>query len=152
MTENSFQYITFFLDQEEYALELLKIKEIIAFRPLTRVPGMGGFIKGILNLRGVILPVFDPREKFALPPRPYEAHTVILILELAGRLVGLIVDRASDVVDLAQESIQPPPAFSTPIQKDYIQGIGSVEDRLVILLNADRLLNEQEIEALDKTG
>jgi purine-binding chemotaxis protein CheW len=148
----STQYITFFLDQEEYALELLKIREIIAFRPLTRVPRMGGFIKGILNLRGVILPVFDPREKFGLPPRPYEGHTVILILELAGRLLGLIVDEASDVIDLAPEVIQPTPAFSTPIQSDYIQGIGSIEDRLVVLLNADCLLNEQEIEALDKTG
>lgn len=146
------QYITFFLDQEEYALELLKIKEIIAFRPLTRVPRMGGFIQGILNLRGVILPVFDPRKKFDLPPRPYDPHTMILILELAGRLVGLIVDTASDVVDLTPEAIQPTPDFSAPIQSDYIQGIGSVEDRLVILLNADRLLNEQEIEALDKAG
>lgn len=152
MIDTIIQYITFFLDQEEYALELLKIKEIIAFRPLTRVPRMGGFIKGILNLRGVILPVFDPRKKFDLPPRPYDPHTVILILELAGRLVGLIVDTASDVVDLTPEAIQPTPAFSTPIQSDYIQGIGSIEDRLVILLNADRLLNEQEIEALDKTG
>lgn len=146
------QYITFFLDQEEYALELLKIKEIIAFRPLTRVPRMGGFVKGILNLRGVILPVFDPREKFDLPPRPDNIHSVILILELAGRLVGLMVDNASDVIDLTPEAIQPTPAFSTPIQSDYIQGIGSVEDRLVILLNADRLLNDQEIEALDKAG
>lgn len=143
------QYITFFLDQEEYALELLKIKEIIAFRPLTRVPRMGGFIKGILNLRGVILPIFDPREKFGLPSRIYDPHTVIMILELAGRLVGLIVDSASDVIDLAPEAIQPTPSFSTSIQSDYIQGIGSIEDRLVILLNADRLLNEQEIEALD---
>jgi purine-binding chemotaxis protein CheW len=146
------QYITFFLDQEEYALELMKIKEIIAFRPLTRVPRMGGFIKGILNLRGVILPVFDPREKFGLSPRPYDPHTMIMILELAGRLVGLIVDTASDVVDLLPEAIQPTPAFSTPIQSDYIQGIGSMEDRLVVLLNADRLLNAREIEALDKTG
>ncbi|MFH0786315.1 MAG: chemotaxis protein CheW [Pseudomonadota bacterium] len=146
------QYITFFLDQEEYALELLKIKEIIAYHPLTRVPRMGGFIKGILNLRGVILPVFDPREKFGLPPRPYESHTVILILELAGRLLGLIVDEASDVIDLAPEVIQPTPDFSTSIQSEYIQGIGTIEDRLVVLLNADRLLNEQEIEALDKTS
>jgi purine-binding chemotaxis protein CheW len=145
------QYITFFLDQEEYALELLKIKEIIAFRPLTRVPGMGEFIKGILNLRGVILPVFDPREKFDLPARPYDNHTVIFIVELAGRLVGLIVDMASDVIDLDQQTIQPTPAFSTPVQSDYIQGIGSIENRLVILLNVDRLLDEQEIAALDKT-
>ena len=145
------QYISFFLDQEEYALELLKIKEIIAFHPLTRVPRMGGFIKGILNLRGVILPVFDPREKFGLPARPYDAHTVIFIMELVGRLVGLIVDMASDVIDLDPQTIQPTPAFSTPVQSDYIQGIGSIEDRLVILLNADRLLDEQEIAALDKT-
>jgi len=148
---DTIQYITFFLDQEEYALELLKIKEIIAFRHLTRVPRMGGFIKGILNLRGVILPVFDPREKFGLPSRAYDSHTVIFIMELAGRLVGLIVDMASDVIDLAPEAIQPTPAFSTPIQSDYIQGIGSIEDHLVILLNADRLLDEQEIAALDKT-
>jgi purine-binding chemotaxis protein CheW len=145
------QYITFFLDREEYALELLKVKEIIAFRSLTRVPRMGGFIKGILNLRGVIIPVFDPREKFGLSSRDYDTHTVIFILELAGRLFGLIVDTASDVIDLDAKDIQPTPAFSTPIQSDYIQGIGSIEDRLVVLLNADRLLNEQEISALDKT-
>jgi purine-binding chemotaxis protein CheW len=148
---DTIQYITFFLDQEEYALELLKIKEIIAFRPLTRVPRMGGFIKGILNLRGVILPVFDPREKFGLPSRAYNSHTVIFIMELAGRLVGLIVDMASDVIDLPKDDIQSTPAFSTPIQSDYIQGIGSIEDRLVVLLNAERLLDEQEIAALDKT-
>ncbi|MFA4915878.1 MAG: chemotaxis protein CheW [Syntrophales bacterium] len=149
---DSIQYITFFLDQEEYALELLKVKEIIANRPLTRVPGMGGFIKGILNLRGVILPVFDPREKFDLPSRAYDSRTVILILELAGRLVGIVVDMASDVVDISPEAIQPTPAFSTPIETEYIHGITSIEDRLVIILNADRLLNEQDIDALDKTG
>jgi purine-binding chemotaxis protein CheW len=145
------QYITFLLDREEYALELLKVKEIIAYRSLTRVPRMGGFIKGILNLRGVIIPVFDPREKFGLSARDYDAHTVIFILELAGRLFGLIVDAASDVIELETKDVQPTPAFSTPIQSDYIQGIGSVEDRLVILLNADCLLNDQEMAALDKS-
>ncbi len=144
------QYITFFLDQEEYALELLKVKEIIPFRPLTRVPLLGGFIQGILNLRGVILPVFDPRNKFGLPPRTYDPHTVIFILELAGRLFGLIVDAASDVIEVAPEDIQPTPAFSSLIRGEYLQGVCSWDDRLIILLNAERLLSEQEMAALDQ--
>lgn len=143
------QYITFLLDQEEYALELLKIREIIAFRPLTRVPGLGGFIKGILNLRGVIVPVFDPREKFGLPRRDYDPHTVIFILELMGRLMGLVVDSACDVIELHPQDIQPTPAFSTPIAREYIRGIGSVDERMVVLLDADGLLNDQELAALD---
>ena len=146
------QYITFFLDHEEYALELLKVKEIIAYRPLTRVPRLGEFIKGILNLRGVIIPVFDPRKKFDLPPRENGPQSVIIIVELAGRLMGLLVDAAHDVLDLTPEEIQAPPAFSTPIQSAYIKGIGTKESGLVILLDADRLLNDEEIEALDKTG
>lgn len=143
------QYITFFLDQEEYALELLKIREIIAYRPLTRVPGLGGFVQGILNLRGVVIPVFDPREKFGLPRRDYDPHSVIFILELAGRLMGLVVDSACDVIDLDPKDIQPTPAFSTPIERSYIQGIGSADGRMIVLLDADRLLNEQELAALD---
>jgi purine-binding chemotaxis protein CheW len=151
MTE-TIQYITFSLDQEEYALELLKVKEIIAYRPLTRVPNLGEFIRGVLNLRGVILPVFDPRKKFDLPPRESSPQAVILILEIAGRLMGLLVDAAHDVLDLAPEAIQPPPAFSTPIQRAFIKGIGTKESGLIIILDADRLLNEEEIEALDKTA
>jgi purine-binding chemotaxis protein CheW len=145
-------YITFFLDQEEYAIELSQVKEVIAYRPLTWVPKMGEFIKGLLNLRGIILPVFDLRIKFDLPPKVYDSHTVILVLELAGRLMGVIVDTASDVIELSLESIQPTPQFSTPVKTDYIKGIGTREDRMIILLEAERLLSEQEIEALDQAG
>jgi purine-binding chemotaxis protein CheW len=100
----------------------------------------------------VIIPVFDPRKKFDLPPRENGPQAVIIIVELAGRLMGLLVDAAHDVLDLTPEEIQAPPAFSTPVQSAYIKGIGTKESGLVILLDADRLLNDEEIEALDKTG
>ncbi len=143
------QYVTFYLDDEEYGIEIHKIKEIIGSRRFTRIPGFSSVVKGMINLRGVILPVFDLRLKLGLPPREYNKFSVIFVVEIAGRVMGIIVDRTSDVVSLHPEEILPAPSLPTSIRTEYIKSVAQQDDRLIILLNLERALNEKELEELD---
>ena len=143
------QYVIFSLDEQIYGIEILKIKEVVSYRKTTPLPNMRGFIKGIINLRGVILPVFDLREKFGLPEKTYTFFHSIIVMEILGRVMGVIVDEISDVVELFPEQVQATANLPPGVQAEYIKGIGKKEHGLIILLNVDRLLSAEELESLD---
>jgi purine-binding chemotaxis protein CheW len=143
------QYVIFSLSEQIYGIEILKIREVVSYRKITPLPNMRGFIKGIINLRGIILPVFDPREKFVLPETAYTAFNSIIVMEILGRVMGVIVDEISDVVDLLPEDVQATTNLPPGIQSEYISGIGKRDGQLIILLDVDRLLSPEELEILD---
>jgi len=145
------QYVIFLLNEQIYGIEILKLKEVVSYQKITPLPNMRGFIKGIINLRGVILPVFDLREKFNLPETTYTSFHSIMVMEISGRVMGVIVDEISDVVELFPEEVQATSNLPPGVQAEYIKGIGKKEYELIILLDVDRLLSPEELEILDAT-
>ena len=151
------QYLTFFIRGEEYAIGILRVREIIEFERVTRVPAMPLHVRGVINLRGAVLPVVDLAAKFGLAPAEPSRTTCIVVVEtrLAGELhvVGLIADAVSEVIDLDEASIEPPPSFGTHVRVDFLTGMGKLDNRLVLLLDIDRILSpveiQQTIEAAD---
>jgi purine-binding chemotaxis protein CheW len=143
------QYVIFSLDEQIYGIEILKIREVVSYRKITPLPNMRGFIKGIINLRGVILPVFDLREKFRLAETTYTSFHSIVVMEILGRVMGVIVDEISDVVELFPEEVQATANLPPGVQTEYIEGIGKKEHALIILLDVDKLLSPDELEILD---
>ena len=145
------QYVVFLLNDQIYGIEVPMIKEVVSYRKITPLPNMVGFIKGIINLRGVVLPVFDLRDKFNLPETTYTPFHIIIVMEISGRAMGVIVDEISDVVELTPDEIQDPSNLPPDIQAEYIKGIGKKEHELIVLLDIDRLLSAEELEILDAT-
>ena len=143
------QYVIFSINEQTYGIEILKIKEVVGYRKITPLPNMRGFIKGIINLRGVVLPVFDLREKFNLPETTYTHFHTIIVMEISGRVIGVIVDEITDVVEILPEEIQATSNLPPGMKTEYMKGIGKKEDKLVVLLDIDRLLSPEELEILD---
>ncbi len=148
------QYLGFSLAGEDYAIELLRIREIIEHIPITRVPGMPSAVLGVINLRGRVVPVVDLAVKMGLGPRPITRWTCFVIVDasLDGErtTLGLLADSVSEVLDLAADDIEPPPAFGTRTPVDYLRGLGRQEQRFLLLLDMDRLLSHTEL--LSVTG
>lgn len=138
------KYIVFNLGKESYGAEILSIKEIINVKDVTRLPNLPDFVKGVINLRGVIVPVVDLRLKLKLPPREYDKHTVIIVLESAGKTLGFVVDSVDTVDDLVKDSIQETPDIGIKIENKYIKGVGKKDERLIILLNLEKLFTQEE--------
>lgn len=143
------QYVTFQLGMETYGISILKLNEIIAYQSCTTIPNVPGFIKGVLNLRGIVVPVIDLRERFGMKIKEYDQFTVIMILDVSGRIMGLVVDAVSDVITLNKEDVKPRPHFSTGISTDFIFGMGIKDNKFVILLDVDRLLSDEELNMVD---
>ena len=143
------QYVIFSLYDQVYGIEISKIKEVMSFRKITPLPSMKGFIKGIINLRGIIVPVFDIREKFSLPAKAYTAFHVIIVMEIMGRVMGIIVDEIADVVMLSPEEFQAADNLPPGMHGEYLRGIGNRDQELIILLDIDRLLSQDDLESLD---
>jgi len=139
------QVVSFRLGLEEYAIEIQNVKEIILFEGITRVPQMPEYIEGILNLRGLVIPVFDLRRRFALPEISKTEHSRIVVTRLEGRLAGIIVDAVSQVMKLAQASIQPPPETIAHFAGSYLQGVGKIQDRMILLLDIVKVLQEEKL-------
>lgn len=142
------KYLTFALGKEVYGLEVRYVTEIIGIQPVTEVPEMPPFVRGIINLRGRIVPVVDVRMKFGKEPVPYDDRTCIIIVEMGALVIGMIVDNVADVLTIQPENIVPPPEVRTGYQNRYIQGIGKVGKEVKLLLDCDRFLNEEEAEIL----
>jgi purine-binding chemotaxis protein CheW len=142
------QLISFSVGEEEYGLELLRVKEVIRMREITWLPKAPSFVKGIINLRGDVIPIIDLRDKFGLESREDTAQTRVIVVEIEGRLLGLVVDSASQVVRIAADQIDPPPSVPGGFSQELITGVGKIDDRLVILLNADSILTAGEKMAL----
>ena len=148
------QYLTFFIRSEEYAVGILRVKEIIEYETVTRVPAMPLHVRGVINLRGAVLPVIDLAAKFGHGESAPARTTCIVVVEtqIDGELlvVGLVADSVSEVVDLTSEQIEPPPPFGTNVRVDFLVGMGKLEGRLVLVLDLDRILSPVEVQnALD---
>lgn len=143
------QLIGFAVGAEEYGMDILRVKEVIRAPRLTRLPQAPSFVKGIINLRGDIIPIVDLRDKFGLESRTYDSFTRIIVVDVDGRLVGLVVDSASEVVRIPSDQIDPPPPIIGGLSAEYIRGVGKLDDRLIILLNIDTVLSDSELHALE---
>ncbi len=150
ITGDGNQYVTFSLGDEEYGVDILKVQEIIGLTAITRVPYLPDFIKGVINLRGIVVPVVDLRLRFGLEMVDYNDRTCVIIVKLGERITGMIVDAVSEVISIPKEMIDPPPSFGTRIRTDFIEGMGKVDKRLLILLNVERLLTEVELKAIEE--
>lgn len=140
------EYLTFRLGTEEYGIDILKVQEIRGYEQPTRIAGAPAFLKGVVNLRGVIVPIVDLRIKFGLGSAEYNSFTVVIILNIAKKIVGVVVDQVSDVVALDSKDIRPAPTFSEAVvESTFIQGIGQVDDRMLILTDIERLLTASEM-------
>jgi purine-binding chemotaxis protein CheW len=143
------QYITFSLADEIYGIEVLKAQEIVGMQKITHVPHSMKFMKGVINLRGMVIPLVDLRLKFGLPEKTYDKMNVIMVVQVKTRLIGIIVDSVSDVVSLCHDNIQDTVHFSVNIETDYISGIAEDQDKLIIILDADRVFNDEELKLLE---
>jgi purine-binding chemotaxis protein CheW len=146
------QYLTFMLAGEMFAIGILAIKEIIEYGSLTPVPMMPASVRGVINLRGAVVPVMDLLARFGKPPSPVTKRSCIVIVEVASaderQVIGVAVDAVNEVLDIAPADIEPPPAFGARIRSDFIQGMGKVKGKFVILLNLDHALSMDEHTAL----
>ncbi|HNS89658.1 MAG TPA: chemotaxis protein CheW [Deltaproteobacteria bacterium] len=143
------QYVTFQLGGETYGISILKLNEIIAYQSCTTIPNVPSFIKGVLNLRGIVVPVIDLRERFGMDMKDYDQFTVIMILDVSGRIMGLVVDAVSDVITLNREDVKPRPHFSNGISTEFIAGMGIKDNKFVILLDVDKVLSDEELNMVD---
>ena len=146
------QYLTFSLGGEVFALGILNVKEIIEFGNITEIPMMPAFIRGVINLRGAVVPVIDLSARFGGPASTVSRRTCIVIVELGEgeerQDLGVIVDAVNEVLEIPRSEIEPPPTFGAKIRADFIQGMGKVEGHFVIILNVDRVLSTEEITML----
>jgi purine-binding chemotaxis protein CheW len=140
------QFVTFVIGSEEYGIEIKAVQEITAYRPLTHLPNTPSYVKGILNLRGNVIPIMDPRIKFGLPEVEHTKSSVIIIFKTQGRIIGMIVDKISDVITIEKKNIEETPDVSIDINTKFIDGIGKVADKFVIVLNIDKIFSKEEIE------
>ena len=147
------EYLSFKLGNEEYGIDILKVQEIRGYEPPTRIANAPHFIKGVVNLRGVIVPIVDMRLRFALPDVQYNSFTVVIILNIASRTVGMVVDSVSDVLELASGQIKPAPEFNGAIDASYITGLGTVktgdDERMLILMDIEQMMTSADMGLMD---
>lgn len=140
------QYLTFTLGEEHYGVDILRVQEIKGYTAVTRIPNTPDSIKGVLNLRGTIVPIIDLRAKFGMDKIDYTRFTVIVVVVVKDRVMGIIVDAVSDVLNIPKKDIQPTPQFGTAVDVSFISGIGKCGDKLVALLDIDQILSLRELE------
>lgn len=139
------QYLTFNLADEYYGVDILKVQEIKGYTTVTRIPNTPDYLKGVLNLRGTIVPIVDLRMKFGMGTTDPTPFTVMVVVNVRNRIMGFMVDAVSDVLDLNAKNIQPPPELGSAVDITFVAGIGNANDRLVTLLDIDRVLTEEEV-------
>jgi purine-binding chemotaxis protein CheW len=143
------EYLTFVLGTEEYGVEILKVQEIRGYDAVTQIANTPTFIKGVINLRGNIVPIIDLRLKFHLGKVEYNEFTVVIILNLSSRVVGIVVDGVSDVLALNAEQTRPVPELVSTIDTKYLLGLGTVDERMLILVDIERLMSSQEMALME---
>ena len=139
------EYLTFRLGAEEYGIDILKVQEIRSYEPPTRIANAPAFMKGVVNLRGVIVPIIDLRLKLGCDSAEYNTFTVVIVLSLRGRVVGAVVDSVSDVLELGGDAIKPAPAMNSAIDMSFITGIADVAERMLILMDIEALMSSAEM-------
>ncbi len=146
------EFLTFTLGTEEYAIDILKVQEIRGYEPPTLIANAPPFIKGVINLRGIIVPVVDLRIKFNLAKVEYTPFTVVIILNVANRVIGMVVDSVSDVLSLTSQQIRPAPDFSASFDTKYILGLASIDQRMLIVIDIAQLMTSRDMELIDDAG
>jgi purine-binding chemotaxis protein CheW len=139
------RFLTFLLEEREYGLELFRIQEICGYAPITPIPNLPPHVRGVMNLRGTVLPVIDLRMKFRLPQVTYNKFTVIVIAKVQEKTVGLLVDAVSDVLQVKQDELRPAPDFGPAVDTDFINGVFQTREHLAVALNLEKLLTENEL-------
>lgn len=139
------QFLAFTLGQEEYGIDILKVQEIRGYESVTRIANAPEFIKGVINLRGTIVPIIDMRLKFMLGEPIYDQFTVVIVLSIGSRIVGMVVDSVSDVTTLTGEQIRPAPEMGTVFSSNYLIGLGALDQRMLILIDIDKLMSSEEM-------
>ncbi|AGP45006.1 chemotaxis protein CheW [Serratia plymuthica] len=146
------EFLIFTLGNEEYGIDILKVQEIRGYDQVTRIANTPAFIKGVTNLRGVIVPIIDLRVKFAQQDVSYDENTVVIVLNFGLRVVGIVVDGVSDVLSLTTEQIRPAPEFAVTLATEYLTGLGSLGDRMLILVDIEKLLSSEEMSLVDSVA
>jgi len=139
------EVVTFKLGEEEYGIDIQKVQELRGYDAVTRIANAPEYIKGVVNLRGIIVPIIDMRIKFKLGEPTYDQFTVVIVLNIGGRVVGMVVDSVSDVITLTGEQIKPAPEMGSVLDADYLIGLGTLEERMLILVDIDRLMSSEEM-------
>ncbi|QOJ21499.1 MAG: chemotaxis protein CheW [Gammaproteobacteria bacterium] len=145
------EFLTFRLGSEEYGIEILKVQEIRGYDAITQIANAPEFIKGVVNLRGIIVPIVDMRIKFRLSNATYDQFTVVIILNVAGRVMGIVVDGVSDVLSLEAEQMRPTPGLGSVIDTEYIMGLGTVGERMLILIDIEKLMSSSDMGLVEQS-
>ncbi len=149
------QYLTFILAGEEYGVDILRVQEIKGWDHVTHIPNTPDYIKGVINLRGTIVPIVDLRERFGLDSIPYGATTVVIVLRVesdsGSRIMGIVVDAVSEVYNIAEDDLKSAPDFGQAISTDFVHGLATVDEKMVIVLDIDHLLNSSVLSSLDNS-
>ena len=143
------ELLTFTLGSEEYGIDILKVQEIRGYDAVTTIANSPAFIKGVINLRGIIVPIVDMRIKFNLGKVDYDQFTVVIILNVANRVVGIVVDGVSDVITLTPEQLKPAPEFGASLDTQYITGLGTVDERMIIVMDIEKLMSSRDMEMVE---
>lgn len=142
------KYLTFHLAGEDYGIEIRHVTEIIGIQRITEVPDMPEFVKGVINLRGKVIPVMDVRIRFKLPFREYDERTCIVVVDINNTTIGLVVDQVREVADIPEDQVEAPPKSGKKTSSRFIQGLGKKDDEVKIILNVDQLLYDEELEKI----
>ncbi len=146
------ELLTFTLGSEEYGIDILKVQEIRGYDAVTTIANSPEFIKGVINLRGIIVPIIDMRIKFNLGNVTYNSTTVVIILNVASRVVGIVVDGVSDVIALTADQIKPSPEFSSTMDTQYITGLGTIDDRMIIVIDIEKLMTGRDMDLVNSVA
>lgn len=146
------EYLTFTLGPEEYAIDILKVQEIRGYEQPTTIANAPAFIKGVINLRGIIVPIVDMRIKFGVGQAEYTPFTVVIILSISGRVVGMVVDGVSDVISLRGDQVKPSPEFAATVDTRYIKGLGTLGERMLIVVDIEKLMLSSEMALVDQAA
>ncbi|CAK7033490.1 MAG: Chemotaxis protein CheW [Desulfovibrio sp.] len=146
------QLVTFSIGEEEFGVDILKVQEIIRTMEITKVPRAQDFVEGVINLRGKVIPIIDLRRRFGFASKEHDKHTRIIVIEINNMIVGFVVDSVSEVLRIPAATVEPPPPVVAGVESEYISGVGKLQDRLLILLDLDKLLSSEDMEALAQVG
>ena len=149
LEDEIFQLVTFSIGEEEFGVDILKVQEIIRTMEITKVPRAQPFVEGVINLRGKVIPIIDLRRRFELASKTHDKHTRIIVIEMDVMIVGFVVDSVSEVLRIPASTVEPPPPVVAGMESEYISGVGKLQDRLLILLDLDKLLSTEEMEKLN---
>lgn len=150
---NTQQYLTFTLDEELYAVDVVKVREVLEVTPLTKIPRMPAFMQGVINIRGSVVPVLDLRLKFGMEKAERTVDTCIIVMDIQADdkvvTIGSLADSVQEVIDLDEDNIEPPPRLGTKVDTDFIRGMGKRDDQFIIILDIDRVFNTSELKVAE---